>query len=248
MLEAIHGLETSVLRLLREAGDGPGTMATLFAAGIGFGAIHSLLPGHGKTVLATHHAVRDAGARRIAARIARAGLDGLLIGTMRVASAVAVVLGGWSLLERTAGGEMRAPALEATGGVVLLGLGLWMVLQALRAPPPPGTQTGGRLPALAIGLVPDPVTAVVMSYAVIIDARTLGLVTMFGIALGMALTLTASGAAGLVTRTRLDARTDRPDGRPSRRLDRALRLVGGVVLLAFGAALVWRAASAGSLP
>ena len=241
MLEALHGLEQSVLGLLREAGDGPGTVLTLFAAGFGFGALHTLLPGHGKTVLAAHHAVSDAGARRIGARIARAGADGLIIGAMRVASAVAVVLGGWSLLERTVGGQMRAPVLEAIGGVVLLGLGTWMVVRALRAPPPPGTRTGGRLPALAIGLVPDPVTAVVMSYAVIIDARPLGFVTMCGIALGMALTLTASGAAGLFTRASLDARGSEGTSKPSRRLDRAFRLVGGLVILVFGAGMVWRA-------
>ena len=240
MFEAVHGLEETVRTLLRDGG-GPLGGVTLLLAGFLFGAVHSLLPGHGKTLLATHHAVADAGALHLRSKLVRAGIDGLLVSAMRVASAVLVVVAGRSLIERTMMGEMRTPQLELLGGAVLAAFGAWMIWRALRRAPKPGTHTGGRLPALAIGLVPDPVTAVVMSYAVIIDATALGLIAMLGVALGMATTLTVSASLGLFTRTQLDAHRERWHGWKGRRLDRALRLAGGTLFLAVGAGMVWRA-------
>ncbi len=242
MFEAVHELEHLVLEGLKDAGGAPFAGLWLFAIGLAFGAIHTLLPGHGKTVLATHHAALGRGW----AGLARAGADGLLIGAMRVTSAVLIVLAGWSLLERTVGGEMRAPLLEAMGGAVLVGLGLWMLSGALKgwlrrrddAASRGGSASGAvrgpaeRLPALAIGLVPDPVTAVVMSYAVLVGERTLGFVTMIGIALGMAVTLTLSASAGLATGARMGRRG---------RWERWLRVLGGTLILGVGARMVLRA-------
>ncbi len=246
MFEAVHELEHLVFDGLKDAGGAPLAGLWLFAIGLAFGAVHTLLPGHGKTVLATHHAALGRGW----AGLARAGADGLLIGAMRVTSAVLIVLAGWSLLERTVGGEMRAPLLEATGGAVLVGLGIWMLSGTLKAwleqrnaaasqgsaasQGGPGAVRGPaeRLPALAIGLVPDPVTAVVMSYAVLVGERTLGFVTMVGIALGMAVTLTLSASAGLATGARMGRRG---------LWERWLRVIGGTLILGVGARMVLRA-------
>ncbi|MEM7567024.1 MAG: hypothetical protein AAF321_07310 [Pseudomonadota bacterium] len=244
MLEAGHTLQHLVFEGLKDAGDGAFAGVWLFLIGLAFGALHTLLPGHGKTVLASHHAALGRGRAGLGwSGLARAGADGLLIGMMRVTSAVLIVLAGWSLLERTIGGAMRAPLLEALGGAVLVGLGLWMLIGTLRAwgarshvndtDGAPMRGPAERLPALAIGLVPDPVTAVVMSYAVFVGERTLGFVVMIGIALGMAATLTLSASAGLATSAGATAR--------SGLWDRWLRLIGGTLILGIGARMVLRA-------
>lgn len=256
VVQAAHGLQSDIMAMIGAAGQGPAAMAGLFAAGLAFGAIHTLLPGHGKTVLAAHHATAapmGTGAR--IAALGRAGLDGLLIGVMRVASAMLIVLGGWSLVERGLGGAMRVPVLEAMGGALLAGLGVWMLGGALMTWMRGRTRAGaggddgrrpsglGRLPALAIGLIPDPVTAVVMSYAVLVDARGTGAMVMIGIALGMALTLTASASAGLLARARLEAGGGLL-GRAAAhapRVEHWLRLVGGTLVLGVGARIVLRA-------
>ena len=83
--------------------------------------LHALLPGHGKSVLASYYA----GDGRFLGAI---GSSTILILT-HVGSAVVLVLSGFVILQRTIGGAGRAPALLGAPLAVIL-LGLWPLIQS----------------------------------------------------------------------------------------------------------------------
>ncbi|OYX02210.1 MAG: hypothetical protein B7Z15_19090, partial [Rhizobiales bacterium 32-66-8] len=93
-LDALNGLRTV----------GVTGLPSLISAAFGFGMLHALLPGHGKSVLASYYA----GDGRLRGAL---GSSVVLIVT-HVGSAVILVLSGYAILQRTIGGAGRAPALE----------------------------------------------------------------------------------------------------------------------------------------
>lgn len=90
------------LNALRTAG--LGGVPALIGAAFGFGILHALLPGHGKSVLASYYA----GEGRFLGAL---GSSTILIIT-HVGSAILLVLSGFIVLQRTIGGAGRAPNLE----------------------------------------------------------------------------------------------------------------------------------------
>src|SRR5215211_3255097 len=92
--------------------------------GIGFGAVHALTPGHGKTVLASYLV----GSRLAVLRgLAVAGALALT----HVGSAVILALTAAPLITRTLGGAGQAPLLEALSRGMLGLIGLWFLVRAL---------------------------------------------------------------------------------------------------------------------
>src|SRR5215203_3607561 len=94
--------------------------------GILFGAVHALTPGHGKTVLATYLA----GSRLTALR-------GLIVAAVltltHIGSAVVLALIAAPLVSRTLGTAGRAFTLEHLSRGILLVIGLWLIVRAVRA-------------------------------------------------------------------------------------------------------------------
>ena len=103
---------------------GIGALPSLAAAAFAFGMLHALLPGQGKSVLASYYA---AGGRWRGA----VGSSLLLILT-HVGSAVVLVLSGYAILRHTIGGAGRAPALERASEILIVLIGLWLLWRAFR--------------------------------------------------------------------------------------------------------------------
>lgn len=168
----------------------------LIGAAFCFGALHALLPGHGKSLLAAYYA----GDGRVAGAL---GSSAILILT-HVGSAVLIVLGGFAVLRHTIGGAGRAPGLELASHALVLLVGMWLLWRAIR-------RTGHEhehphyAPALAFfgGLVPCPLTTFIMTYAVANGLVWAGLVLAATFAAGMIVTVAAFPIVAVLMRIRL---------------------------------------------
>lgn len=212
-LDALNGLRTA----------GVTGLPALIGAAFGFGMLHALLPGHGKSVLASYYAG-----------------DGKLLGALgssmvliitHVGSAVILVLSGYAILQRTIGGAGRAPALEHASQVLIILVGVWLLWRALR---PHDHDHGRSGPVLAFvtGLVPCPLTTFIMTYAVAHGFLVAGLVLSGMFAAGMIVTVAAFPLLAVILRARMMpmmVRTERLRERIARLLELMAAL--GVTLL-----------------
>ncbi len=183
-LEALNALRTA----------GPAGVPPLIGMAFGFGMLHALLPGHGKSVLASHYA----GEGRLPGAV---GSSAILIAT-HVGSAVLLVLGGFALLQRTIGGAGRAPMLELASQILIVCVGLWMLSRALRTHSHDHDRSGPAL-GFVTGLVPCPLTTFIMTYAVTNGLLAFGLMLSGAFAAGMIVTVAAFPLLAVVLRTTL---------------------------------------------
>ena len=166
----------------------------LFAAAFGFGMLHALLPGHGKSVLASYYA----GDGRWRGALASSTI---LILT-HVGSAIVLVLCGFIVLKRTLAGAGRAPALEEASRALIMVIGLWLLWRALR-PRAHGHHRSGAVLAIVTGMVPCPLTTFIMTYAAAHGVILAGLTLSATFAAGMMVTVATFPLLAVVLRTRL---------------------------------------------
>ena len=222
----------------------------LLALGFAFGAVHGLLPGHGKALLAARHAMSFAAAPA-PGRSVTVILDGLALAGARALVAVALVLVSVEAA-RGLGFTVSVEWLRRFVGVLLVAMAvhvLWHVRLHVPSIPSggartplassPATQTSAPgdgafgAPLLALALVPEPVAMVVASFGVAQhDMRAaallvLGLVLGLGGTIGTAALLAARGARRLAPASRLRAHA-------SLALAVILALSGAVILLDLG--------------
>ena len=117
--EVIGGLKTV------SAGTDPEKL--VFAIGFAalFGLVHALMPGHGKSVIVSYYLGRPG---RLLGGVATSAL---LVLT-HVGMAIAFVLAGYIVIERTIGAAGRAPAFNAASSMRIIAIGLWLLYRALR--------------------------------------------------------------------------------------------------------------------
>jgi ABC-type nickel/cobalt efflux system permease component RcnA len=153
------------------------------------------MPGHGKALLVSYHL----GAGQ---HLARAALNGALVSLLQVGLAVAIVLLGWPLISRNLQGEIAAPFMERASAVMVLAIGVWLLLtHVLSRPGRP--EISGHALAISAGLVPCPVSAFVMIYAIFTGAIAPGVTVVGGYAAGMALTIATFPMVAVAMRGRL---------------------------------------------
>jgi nickel/cobalt transporter (NicO) family protein len=207
-------------------------MAVLLA--MGFGAIHALGPGHGKTVTAAYLAGSGGGLRH-------AALAGVAVAAMHTASVLA--LGLVAVLATSAfPPEDVYPWLSLLTGVVVVVLGGWLVRARLRERAHPHLHARraealgrGRLAALAAagGLLPAPAAVVALTGAIALGRPAFGLVLVAAFSAGLAASLALVG--GIAVRARAYA-----DGRlPG--IASALPVLAAAVVLGVGVFLTVRA-------
>jgi ABC-type nickel/cobalt efflux system permease component RcnA len=167
-------------------------LPSLVAAAFGFGMLHALLPGHGKSVLASYYA----GDGRWRGALASSTI---LIVT-HVGSAVVLVMTGFALLQRTIGGAGRAPMLEHASHVLILLSGLWLLFRALRSHA--HDEKSGFALACVTGMIPCPLTTFIMTYAMVHGAVGAGLILSGAFAVGMVVTVAAFPLLAIGLRTR----------------------------------------------
>lgn len=236
--------------------DGVALTALLLA--VGFGAIHALAPGHGKTIMAGYMVGGGA-------RTSQAVAAGIAIALMHVTSVL--VLGfaiAWA--EESFAPEEVYPWLGLVAGLVVLGLGTGLLVTRARAgrvlvaseehhdhppahlheeehahvhaPLPKGTNLLSRkgIAALAVsgGLLPSPTAIVVLLGAVAVDRIGYGLMLIACFSVGLAAALVGIGVFAVKARDVVVVRM-------GSRLGRLAPIFGAAVMAAVGMFLVARA-------
>ena len=125
-------------------------LPTLLASAVLFGALHALMPGHGKSVLVSYHLGRKG-------RVTDGLLTGTVLALTHVGSAVLLVMAGVAVISRSLAAAGRAPAFEKASAILIVGIGIFLLWRCLR--PHQHEYAGdGRMLAFVTGLVPCPLT------------------------------------------------------------------------------------------
>lgn len=195
--------------------------------GIVFGAIHALTPGHSKTLLASY---------LIGSPLAY--LRGLAVSSAlaatHVVSAVVIALFAAELLTRTIVGAGRAPAVEDFSRGLLVFIGIWFVVRAIRgsAGHRHGEREGVAVGVIA-GLIPCPLTLFVMVLALSRGVPEAGLAFALAMMMGVGLTLGAVALLAVAGRGVLTTAMER-FGTSISVMSRSLDALAGLLLIVFG--------------
>jgi nickel/cobalt exporter len=219
--------------LLEDAAAGRGVLLLLLLAAFGWGALHALSPGHGKSMVAaylvgTRGGVRDAVALGATVTVAHtAGVIALGV--------VALALSAWILPEDL------YPWLNLTAGLLVVGVGVQVLRSRVKRAhhhhhhhDAPSKRSILALGASA-GLIPCPTALVVLLGAISQHRLALGLVLIVAFSAGLAATLTGLGIA-VVKASRALARLRVPG-----RLAGAAPAVSAALIVVIGAVLTAQA-------
>ena len=200
-------------------------LAAILPLGVFFGAIHALTPGHGKTVLASY----VMGSRLAVGRgLAVAGT----LASVHVLTAVVLAFTATWLVTRTLGGAGRAPALENISRGLLMAIGLWLLLRAIRERDHPHSE--GLMVGVIAGLIPCPLTLFAMFLALSRGVPEAGLTFAAAMLFGVAFTLGAVATGTILARDWMLKLIDRHGG-SIERVSRGLDGLSGLLLLLIGA-------------
>lgn len=167
-------------------------------AGFLFGAVHALMPGHGKSILVSYHAGSKG-------RL----IDGLATSTLlactHIGLAVLFVLLGVAVISRSVAVAGRAPAFEFASATLIASVGVLLLYRAITRSDADHHRRDGRSVAVAAGLVPCPLTTFVLFYALAHDKLALGIAAIGGVLAGVTVTISAFALAAIFARDRVVA-------------------------------------------
>jgi ABC-type nickel/cobalt efflux system permease component RcnA len=222
--QAIYAAVSSTLAAFASAPQS-GALLALLPLGIAFGAVHALTPGHSKMLLASYLV----GSRL--ALLRGLGVSSVLAAT-HVMSSVLIALFAVQLMTRTLAGAGRAPLAEDLSRGLLVLIGIWFVVRAVRGHTHHAKPEGVAVGVIA-GLVPCPLTLFVMVTALTRGVPGAGLTFAASMFLGIALTLGAVAAVAVLGRDSLTAMLVR-HGASVATVARMLDALAGVLLVGFG--------------
>lgn len=169
-------------------------LLALLPAGIVFGVVHALTPGHSKAVMASYAAGSDL-------RAGRAMLSAFLLSLTHVTSAVVLAVTASALVTRTIVGAGQAPALELLSRGLLVALALWLIARPfLHRSHLPGEGAGF---GIAAGLIPCPLTLFVMTMAMAKAAPLAGFAFAIAMLIGVAIVLASVALLSILARNAL---------------------------------------------
>src|SRR4051794_28229747 len=170
-------------------------LAAVLPAGVLFGAIHALTPGHGKSILASY---------LVGSRLASLRATGVasVMALTHVGTAVLIAVTAAPLITRTLGGVGRAPSLELLSRGLLVAIGLWLIARAWRGRAHPHSE--GIAVGFIAGLVPCPLTLFAMLFAMSRGAIEAGFVFAAAMMLGVLSTLSVVSRGDQVSSTQPD--------------------------------------------
>ncbi len=196
IVELQHWLYTSMAGGFKSA-EQITALPALLASAVLFGALHALMPGHGKSVLVSYHLGRSS-------RVWDGLLTALVLAVTHIGSAVLFVMLGVAVISRSFVAGGRAPAFETTSAILIICAGAFLLWRSVR----PHVHTyGGDGKALAFftGLIPCPLTTFILTYAIVKHQLAVGFATVAAMALGVIATLSLFAIAAVLARGRLMA-------------------------------------------
>ena len=192
-------------RRFAELFSSPEAFASGMLVAVGLGLVHALTPGHGKAVIFSHFL----------------GQSGSLLAGLRVASLAALTHGTIAVLLILATGRVISPLgrptgagawVEAIAGGIVAAIGVLYVILALRGlrrreaashgyeDGHGGSQASRSMLAIAMGLLPCPLTIIVVGSAVARGATGAGIALAAAISIGAAITIACFGLLGIALR------------------------------------------------
>ena len=208
------------------AGGDPRAIFAAMAAAVLFGAVHALMPGHGKTVLVSYHLGQPAKLREGVA-------NGAILALTHVGLALVLVLAGFAVISRAFAYGGRTPNFEFASGLLIALIGAFLLWRTTRADRL--RHRDGKTLALVTGMIPCPLTTFIMSYALARGMLTAGLAVTAAMTIGMIATIGDIALAAAFARERFMGLLDRTEGW-RHRLGTILEISGSVLVLVFG---VW---------
>lgn len=210
-----------------------GNLRAIFVAMVAavlFGAVHALMPGHGKTVLVSYHLGQRAKLREGIA-------NGAILALTHVGLALVLVLAGFAVISRSFAYGGRTPQFETASGVLITLIGAFLLWRSLKSGHHAHTKDGRTL-AFVTGMIPCPLTTFIMSYALARGMLASGLAVTAAMTLGMIATIGGIALAAAFSRKRFMGLLDRTEGW-RHRMGTMLEMGGSVMVLAFGFGLVF---------
>jgi ABC-type nickel/cobalt efflux system permease component RcnA len=229
MQKQLNAALSDTMKQLKDHPSAP-VMALTMLIAFGYGFIHALGPGHRKTILAALFA-----SGRYRKRDALGA--GMSFAFLHASSAVAIVgfLYFLSSGPISAGMDKIGLALEKGSFLLLVGIGLWIMISAIRAlmakEDKPAKKGVTVITIIGSGLIPCPGAALILSFALVYDIVPYGIVAVFCMSVGMgtALSIIAVAAKSIgASLIKLGERSKRTD-----RIHSALEFAGGVVITTF---------------
>jgi ABC-type nickel/cobalt efflux system permease component RcnA len=227
LIAFLAGLQRSAVTGLAAELRGGGLFTAILAFALG--ALHALTPGHGKAALAAYFLGQDA---RIATGL-RVTLAAAFLHVIMGAAAFAVLrFAAGQLPVMTARG---APFFVVTGYGLILIAGAVMVIQSLRPTP---AAARPHVLTLGVGLLPCPLTIMVLGFAWAQGAGAMVAVVLIALAAGIAFTIATVALAAIIARRFIGrALAHRLAG-----FDRAGRILqgsAGALIVAIAAYAIW---------
>jgi nickel/cobalt transporter (NicO) family protein len=205
------------------------------AAAVPFGAVHALMPGHGKTVLVSYHLGQPA---KLTESIANA----TILALTHVGLAVVLVLASFAVISKAFAFGGRTPQFEMASGVLIAVIGSFLLWRSLGKDHHAHPKKGKAL-AFVTGMIPCPLTTFIMSYALARGMLAAGLAVTAAMTVGMIATIGAIALAAAFARDRFMGLLDRTEGW-RHRVGTALEAGGAVMVLMFG---LWTVLRSGSI-
>ncbi len=213
------------------AGGNTYAIVAAMAAAVLFGAVHALMPGHGKTVLVSYHLGQSAKLREGVA-------NGAILALTHVGLAVVLVLAGFAVISRAFAYGGRTPQFETASGVLIALIGIFLLWRSLRSDHHAHPKDGKTL-ALVAGMIPCPLTTFIMSYALARGMFAAGLAVTAAMTVGMIATIGGIALAAAFARDRFMGLLARTESWRYR-VGTTLEVGGSVMVLAFGLWMVLR--------
>jgi len=226
-------LYSSMAKGLGDVSAGDATaMALAMGAAILFGALHALMPGHGKTVLVSYHLGQPA-------RLTEGFANGAILILTHVGLALILVLAGFAVISKAFAYGGRTPQFEMASGALVALLGAYLLWRTARHDHNTAPRNGKTL-AFVTGLIPCPLTTFIMTCALARGMLGAGLAVTAAMTLGMIATIAGITLLAIFARPWLLALLERSEGL-RRRGGMILEIGGAVLVLGFG---LWMIASA----
>lgn len=162
--------------------------------GIVFGAVHAVMPGHGKAMLGTYVVGSTA-------NMGKALLVAFALAATHVVSAMLIALLAIPLVSALPWSAGRAPLLEMLSCALLGSIGCWMLVRGATRRNEPGQTKRHVLTGLFAGLIPCPLTLFTVTYCVSRGVPIAGVMFAVAMLAGILVTLSLVAAAAVAGRT-----------------------------------------------
>jgi nickel/cobalt transporter (NicO) family protein len=209
----------------------PRAIFTALVAAVFFGAIHALMPGHGKMVLVSYHLGQPG-------KLSDGVANGAILAVTHVGLAVVLVLAGFAIISKLFAVGGRTPQFELASGMLIMAIGGFLLWRSLKKDHHRNSRDGRTL-AFVTGIIPCPLTTFIMSYALARGMLVAGLTVTAAMTVGMIVTIGGVALAAAFTRDRFVRFLARTEAW-RHRAGFALEVGSAAAVFGFGALTAWR--------